>query len=1026
MVTIADMTLEEIKRLFTYYLACVRNEEGLIVRGFSAGDHQFFASFPLSAEWTVADQSPVRLDLTGFPPFRLKLQQLGQKAALLYGYPVYVRQGLAYPVFLYRLQHERVADSLDLELPVQWPEVNPEFMNLFFQTPEEKRSFLDRLGLLETPGDPPPDLMRRLVRVLAEEFPDSSEEQLTPDALSSEPPLTAANREGFYNRAFILLGEASPFTVGLIKELKRLTESLSDKDIDESALRCLFRKEQSAQTLMQSGPLVEVVPLNEEQRKVVASAFTASLTVVTGPPGTGKSQVVQSVLANAYWRGQKVLFASRNNKAVDVVEQRLNELTGHKVVVRSGRKFRPDLISFLRTVTSTHATETELEEFRHAQDAATTLESRRTALWQDAERAKQTRDRVEELHQQIQSTGLPGVVLDAMCALDHNPQIGKLSQSLKLAQWHSPADKGLLAKLYRVWRRKKDFTRIEETTRQIAQYQVAFGNSPAIPATKENIQSWAEYLASVAERLTICRICQDYRQACRQLEQTPTPSELAARLLDLERATCAAGLRLLCAYVRTLPDRMNPESKKTVGEYEANLQRLALPNLPNAEVAEMLREQERMFPVVAQVLPIWSVTNLAVNGAFPLQRGLFDLVIIDEASQCDIPSALPLLYRARRAVIVGDPHQLSHIATIKPQQDSKEFQQAGFVPGKTGHLRYDTNSLFALAKLSAGPGETFELREHFRSHADIIGFSNSRKQWYDGRLDICTDYRQLHAPDGQLGVRWFNVVSEVRKPHQRSGAIAEREAQAVAMMVHDLIVKDCFGGTVGVVAPFREQANRIRDLLSRQVPVGFWEQRQLMVEVVHGFQGNERDVMFFSPCVGIPMPDGARHFLEENGNLFNVAITRARASLQVVGNKEACRSCGIRFLEDFVTYVESRQPSVPIPPGPEVGENEPLFREAMIQAGLQPMPQYKEHQYRLDFAIKETRADGREIKLNIEVDGWQHLGSRQDVLRDRRLMLLGWHVKRFWNYQVRDHLDSCVAEVIQILEKFQSMPKSKH
>ena len=97
--------------------------------------------------------------------------------------------------------------------------------------------------------------------------------------------------------------------------------------------------------------------------------------------------------------------------------------------------------------------------------------------------------------------------------------------------------------------------------------------------------------------------------------------------------------------------------------------------------------------------------------------------------------------------------------------------------------------------------------------------------------------------------------------------------------------------------------------------------------------------MFFSPCVGSPMPDGARWFLRENTNVLNVAITRARASLQVVGNKAACRTCGIGFLEDFVTYVESRQQAAPLPPGPEVGGNEIRFQRAMLEAGLQPMPQ---------------------------------------------------------------------------------------
>lgn len=71
-------------------------------------------------------------------------------------------------------------------------------------------------------------------------------------------------------------------------------------------------------------PLIEVLPMNSEQRAAVQSALVSSHTVVTGPPGTGKSQVVTNLLVNAAWRGMKVLFASKNNKAVDVVEVRVN------------------------------------------------------------------------------------------------------------------------------------------------------------------------------------------------------------------------------------------------------------------------------------------------------------------------------------------------------------------------------------------------------------------------------------------------------------------------------------------------------------------------------------------------------------------------------------------------------------------------------------------------------------------------------------------------------------------------------
>src|SRR5690606_804711 len=76
--------------------------------------------------------------------------------------------------------------------------------------------------------------------------------------------------------------------------------------------------------------------------------------------------------------------------------------------------------------------------------------------------------------------------------------------------------------------------------------------------------------------------------------------------------------------------------------------------------------QERL----SSSFPIWITTALSVRNAIPLRSALFDLVVIDEASQCDLASAVPLLYRARRAAVIGDPHQLRHIASISTKQES--------------------------------------------------------------------------------------------------------------------------------------------------------------------------------------------------------------------------------------------------------------------------------------------------------------------------------------------------------------------
>jgi hypothetical protein len=94
--------------------------------------------------------------------------------------------------------------------------------------------------------------------------------------------------------------------------------------------------------------------------------------------------------------------------------------------------------------------------------------------------------------------------------------------------------------------------------------------------------------------------------------------------------------------------------------------------------SERARVISRVVPLMLNHLPLWAVTNLSVARALPLEPGLFDYVIIDEPSQCDIASAVPLLARARRAVIVGDAAQLgSSPGTAMSWADAISSQSGG-------------------------------------------------------------------------------------------------------------------------------------------------------------------------------------------------------------------------------------------------------------------------------------------------------------------------------------------------------------
>jgi very-short-patch-repair endonuclease len=424
------------------------------------------------------------------------------------------------------------------------------------------------------------------------------------------------------------------------------------------------------------------------------------------------------------------------------------------------------------------------------------------------------------------------------------------------------------------------------------------------------------------------------------------------------------------------------------------------------------------------------VTSLSARGRLPFEPAIFDLVVIDEASQCDIASALPLLFRAKRAVIIGDPLQLKHVSTVAPQQDRLILAANGLAEGRAAWA-YSVNSLFDLARSLCRHEDIVNLRDHHRSHRDIISFSN--RHFYRGGLRVATDHEMLHRPQTTgAAVRWVDVKGKVARP-ARGGALNATEADAVLTAVRQLVVDQGYRGAIGVVTPFRAQANRIRTLVHQDPELAQQlAALQFVVDTVHGFQGDERDVIFFSPVVSAGVGENTLRFLKSHGNLFNVAVTRARSELVVVGDRQAALASGVSYLAGFAEYTRglaSRQPVTggSEEPGPEypavahpelVSEWERLAYKALYSAGIRPVPQYEEAPYILDFALFQG-----ERKLDIEVDGenyhrnWDGELCRRDQIRSQRLHDLGWDILRFWVYELRDDMEGSLARVKKWLKQ---------
>lgn len=524
----------------------------------------------------------------------------------------------------------------------------------------------------------------------------------------------------------------------------------------------------------------------------------------------------------------------------------------------------------------------------------------------------------------------------------------------------------------------------------------------------------------LADLLAIHELIQAYRSersVRTQIENLPASNDLndqLAVLNDRLRGATQGALKAL-ADAASGAD-LSPERRQEFAKLRA-----ALRNRPDdfdrsPDVSAFARAFLDAAPELMRHYPLWAVSNLSAGRALPLRSGLFDLVVVDEASQCDIASVVPLLFRARRALIVGDPNQLAHVTQLSRDTEMRVREAFGVDDYDFERFTYRVNSAYDMAA-SGTDRAAVTLRSHYRCVGPIIGYCNTA--FYSGTLVVRTDETALRrrlatSHRHGSGLIWTDVQGDVRPA--ASGCHSPRQVRAVEEELMRLRDSD-FAGTVGVVTPFRAQANRIRDRCHQVIGSTVRQKWDFIVDTVDGFQGDERDLILMSLVGGADMPRGSRQFLEANPNRFNVAVSRARALLHVVGDAKWARESGISFLTALVQAAESPDIRPRSRRSDLIGPVwEPKLADALQGAGLSFDQQYPACGYYLDFALFGPRG-----KIDVEVDGEAYhrdsSGDRllDDLYRDTLLAAAGWTVLRFWVYELREDMDGCVARIQRTL-----------
>jgi len=891
---------------------------------------------------------------------------------------------------------------------------------------DELSALQQSLGLTGDAAELPPydELLLRLGNVRPD-WPWA--EALDPYEPCRDRPLSSVSEPGIYNRALLFVADRPPFTRGLEAELNALCEHPASH-LRGTALGSLIGVEGNDDSGPdRTRPPLEVLPLNHEQRSAVERSLRSPLTVITGPPGTGKSQVVSSILVNAAHQGQRVLFASKNNKAVDVVETRVNALGPRPLLMRLGANaYQEKIVEFLTKMLSVSCSEEDelaydaqarihariaerVEEMEVDLDSYSELLSilGRRAQQIELERSDRGTDRLDRLRD-IDDVRLRKILSELRRRLRVlNPSAGD-------------ALKRLSAKLFATRRIRKLNARSDSWRTELQE----LGIQIPLGFRLDEFARWEEVADEIEDILGVQSLLREQDRDVSKFSALTSLEDLSKLELELSEQIKEVSESLWHLWLLLQPARLSREQRRLVGEYASTLRSLQEQARESGRRSpEFAKKYAELVPHISEVLPCWAVTSLSVHRRVPLTPRFFDLVVIDEASQCDIASLVPLLYRARRAVIIGDPQQLRHISALRQDQNARLLEKHGLAED---HLLWDyvNSSLYDLGAPMAAAEDIVDLREHHRSHSDIIEFSN--QTFYEGKLRVATRYSNLNSIRGGAAVRWIQVAGRVERV-VTGGSRNQAEADSVLRELRRLLVEQEYSGSVGVISPFRAQANLIRERVTADPELNaLMPTSELLVDTVHRFQGDERDVMIFSPVVGEGIGDGSINFLRRSPNLFNVAITRARSALIVVGDQGAAESSSVEYLAAFARYItelsstnerlrnasKASSPEYPVVARPElVSDWERRFYSRMYEAGLRPIPQYEVEKYTLDFAL----VDG-ERRLDIEVDGEHHRDwtgdlCRRDIMRNQRMMELGWDVTRFWVYELEADMDGCVGRV---------------
>ena len=477
---------------------------------------------------------------------------------------------------------------------------------------------------------------------------------------------------------------------------------------------------------------------------------------------------------------------------------------------------------------------------------------------------------------------------------------------------------------------------------------------------------------------------------------------------------------------------------------------------PNPRLQHELQKKRRIMTVRSLVkefrdaifglAPCWLASPEIVSSIFPMKKGMFDMVIVDEASQLAAERAMPFLYRGERKVIAGDENQLKPHDLFQMQDDDDDDAD-------------EILSIESLLDMVKRQHPTHTLQWHYRSRwQELIDFSNHA--FYNGQLHVAPNVSK-HPPDPPIvwidcEGAWENranlveaarVVDEIYKilrDAQQSGS----ETPTLGVIAFNVGQRDAILDEIETRQDKDEEFARLYSLAEN--PENEKRSDSIFIRNIENVQGDEREIIIFS--VGYAR-DSDGDFRMQFGSLnrdggenrLNVAVTRASKKIIVVCSIDPddikhTKNKGPQHLKRFLQYAKAvskrdddrvKQILSELNPAlarRDAGDQqsgtvyfdsdfEEQVYDGLRRHGYQVDTQVGQSGYRIDLAIIDPESPDRYV-LGVECDGAQYHSAKsvreRDVHRQKFLERRGWTIHRIWS---RDWWQNPEAEIEKIRAK---------